>query len=368
MYFHLKNYNGKNCIYSYSKDLDNVNILLEQGKNVLFHNADKCYLYPDYSFFPLDDKEEEKLNILCEEDVLQFKDNGVCFVLYSSESDDNAIIPTSICNSNCIMCPIPENIRRNSDVSDIDFLLLQLKHIPKSANHITITGGEPFILGKKIFDLIRYIKKELPNTSLQILTNGRIFANKEYVRELVDNKPDNMEVGIPIHGADKDTHDYITSTPGSFEQTLTGVKRLIDGGVRVELRMVVSRLNEDCITDIADLIIQNLPGVSSVKIMGLEMLGNATINMEKVWIPYKEAFEASRKAIGVLMSAGIDVGLYNFPLCVVPSQYWGIYKRSIGESKMKYLPECDNCSEKPVCGGFFSGTIRLIDRVIPFYD
>ena len=128
-----------------------MSILLNQGKNVLFHDTDKCYLYPDNTFFFIDSEENEKLNILCEEDVLQFRDNGVGFVFYSSEADDNTIVPTCVCNSNCIMCPIPENVRRNSDILNIDFLLLQAKHIPKGAKHITLTGGEPFVLGKDIF-------------------------------------------------------------------------------------------------------------------------------------------------------------------------------------------------------------------------
>ena len=345
-----------------------MSILLNQGKNVLFHDSDKCYLYPDNTFFFIDSEETEKLNILCEEDVLQFRDNGVGFVFYSSEADDNTIVPTCVCNSNCVMCPIPENVRRNSDISNIDFLLLQAKHIPKGAKHITLTGGEPFVLGKDIFILLKYIRDELPYTSLQILTNGRIFASKAYFNELINSIPSNLEIGIPIHGANKDVHDYITSAPGSFDQTIIGIKRLIARGIKVELRIVVSKLNVAYIKDIASLIVKEFPKVNSVKIMGLEMLGNAAVNMESVWLPYQDAFDSSEDAINILLSAGIDVAIYNFPLCVVPQKYWGIYKRSIGESKTKYLAECDKCKEKAVCGGFFSGTIRLIDKVTPYYD
>lgn len=345
-----------------------MSILLNQGKNVLFHDTDKCYLYPDNTFFFIDSEENEKLNILCEEDVLQFRDNGVGFVFYSSEADDNTIVPTCVCNSNCIMCPIPENVRRNSDISNIDFLLLQAKHIPKGAKHITLTGGEPFVLGKDIFILLKYIRDELPYTSLQILTNGRIFASKAYFNELINSIPSNLEIGIPIHGANKDVHDYITSAPGSFDQTIIGIKRLIARGIKVELRIVVSKLNVAYIKDIASLIVKEFPKVNSVKIMGLEMLGNAAVNMESVWLPYQDAFDKSEDAINILLSTGIDVAIYNFPLCVVPKKYWGIYKRSIGESKTKYLTECEKCKEKAVCGGFFSGTIRLIDKVTPYYD
>ena len=345
-----------------------MSILLNQGKNVLFHDTDKCYLYPDNTFFFIDSEENEKLNILCEEDVLQFRDNGVGFVFYSSEADDNTIVPTCVCNSNCIMCPIPENVRRNSDILNIDFLLLQAKHIPKGAKHITLTGGEPFVLGKDIFILLKYIRDELPYTSLQILTNGRIFASKAYFNELINSIPSNLEIGIPIHGASKDVHDYITSAPGSFDQTIIGIKRLIARGIKVELRIVVSKLNVAYIKDIASLIVKEFPKVNSVKIMGLEMLGNAAVNMESVWLPYQDAFDKSEDAINILLSTGIDVAIYNFPLCVVPKKYWGIYKRSIGESKTKYLTECEKCKEKAVCGGFFSGPIRLIDKVTPYYD
>ena len=37
----------------------------------------------------------------------------------------------------------------------------------------------------------------------------------------------------------------------------------------------------------------------------------------------------------MLIANGINVGLYNFPLCSVPKAYWGLYKKSISEYKIR---------------------------------
>lgn len=128
---------------------------------------------------------------------------------------------------------------------------------------------------QKYFDLLSFLKDNLPNTSYLLLTNGRIFSNKEYLNLFKQTCPHALKLGIPIHGYNSETHDSITQAKGSFIQTFNGLLNLLSIGAKIELRIVVSRLNADFITDIAKLIIDNFLGIECVKFIGLEMTGNA---------------------------------------------------------------------------------------------
>jgi len=115
-----------------------------------------------------------------------------------------------------------------------------------------------------------------------------------------------------------------------------------------------------------DLIVSELPNAESVKIMGLEMFGNAARNQEDVWIPYRTAFEYSKNAILNLINHKISVALYNFPLCAVDSDCHLLCAKSITGYKVRFDERCETCKKKPNCGGIFAGTIRLAGKdVIP---
>ena len=189
-------------------------------------------------------------------------------------------------------------------------------------------------------------------------------ADPEYFEHFRETFPENGIVGIPIHGYDAVTHDGITRAKGSFQQTMTGLKRLMGTKIRIELRIVVSRLNLDFIQRMAEMIAKELPGVYTVKFIGLEMLGNARLNRELVWVDYKTSFRAVQESIRYLVLHGINVGIYNYPLCCVDRSFWPLCERSITDYKVRYLPECDACRKKDACGGMFQGTYRWMEGII----
>ena len=64
------------------------------------------------------------------------------------------------------------------------------------------------------------------------------------------------------------------------------------------------------------------------------------------------------------MTHGIDVKLYNFPLCMVDEGYWSIAAKSISEYKIQYPCECEACTVKEICGGFFGSTLHLMKPTV----
>lgn len=315
--------------------------------------------YPGGNFITDDKKAIEGFSQCGNYDVFEIWENGTASRVYNDQTNENLFFVTGKCNSNCIMCPSPEQMRRMGDKANVDNLIEIAGHIPSDTSHLTITGGEPFLAGRDLFRLLNYCKNKFISTEFLILTNGRVFALKEYCRLLKETIPSNCTLGIPLHGSSAERHDSITQAQGSFLQTLTGLKRLHQMGIRLEIRIVVCRNNVKDIPEMASLVVRELPKVGHVSIMAMEMTGSAFLNRETVWIPYSESFPYVREAVSILAESGINVMLYNFPLCTVDRKYWTICAKSITGYKVRYADKCSQCDVKESCGGVFAGTLHL---------
>lgn len=363
MMLKVSNYDLGYHIASFAKSKEVLEDMRSKSYDVVYFDGEKLIFYPELTVIKLIEEECSSFQEITEYSVLEF-DYGGAFIYYDASSEDNALFITNRCNSNCIMCPTSSKIRRTSKISELANLIKICSQIPNDTPHITITGGEPFLLGEDIFSLLAYLKENLNEVEYLLLTNGRIFSNKQYFQQFKESVPDNIIIGIPIHGYDSATHDFITRTNGSFIQTFKGLKNLLSTRIRIELRIVVSRLNANFIDKIVDLIIREFSGVYTIKFIGLEMLGNARLNMSQVWMDYKESFQYMKSPIRKLILHGFNVGIYNYPLCCVEKGYWAICEKSITDYKIRYLSECEKCKKKDACGGMFSGTFRLMEGVV----
>ena len=63
--------------------------------------------------------------------------------------------------------------------------------------------------------------------------------------------------------------------------------------------------------------------------IAMEMMGCAAVHKDELWVDYPIVFKKMKSAIDCLISHGIDVQLYNFPLCAVERGYWHIAVKSI---------------------------------------
>ena len=338
---------------------DAKNNLLNDNLKTLFVTETEIVLLPNNIVLSNKFDDIEYLKKYNNYDVLEIWNNGTLIRKYNDKSTDNYFFVTSGCNSNCIMCPSPEASRRKAQHTSIEDLCTLAKHIPSDAPHLTITGGEPFLVGEGIFDFIKYLKERFTYTEFLLLTNGRIFSVPKYVELLKQYLPQNSIVAIPLHGSCDKVHDNITRARNSFVQTRLGIKNLLKNHIRVELRVVVSKLNVANFGEIAEIIHNEFSGIQYVSIIAMEMTGSAKTNKDHIWLPYKEVFCQIKPSVRFLIENGIDVRLYNFPLCTVDSAFWTICEKSISENKVKYAETCDECKYKKNCGGVFTGTFYL---------
>lgn len=358
---YIRNYSDEYYVFKVAMKQEEHIEYMRRGFNHIYKDDDACKLYTYDGYIVLDKSSTKLFELYKGDDVLSIDNRGIVYELYRAESDDNAIVCTLQCNSNCIMCPCSEQSRRTSALCRLDELKEILRYIPQTAPFLTITGGEPTLLKDDFLGLMSILQSKFGETNFLLLTNGRAFSDYRFVKRFVDCLPDNIRVGIPIYGYNEITHDNITQTPGSFKQAVIGIHNLLHYNIETEIRIVLTKQNVDNIDKIAKYIIKFFRGVACVNFMGLELMGNAAKNRDKVWLPYDEAFRKCEVALKLLIANGIDTQLYNFPLCAVEPAYWGICSKSISDYKVEFSEECRECAVRGICGGVFDSTKRVIN-------
>ena len=282
--------------------------------------------------------------------------NGFVRSLYRPREHHHHIFVTERCNSNCLMCSQPPKDREDVEaLLDRNRQLIEL--IKPGPPYLTITGGEPTLLGDHLFQLITQLKDSLPDTELHLLTNGRTFAWPAYSRKFAQLQHPNICLGIPLYSDCATEHDYVVQARNAFDQTVAGLHQAARNGIRTEIRVVLHKLTIPRLVKLAEYIYRNFPFVEHVALMGLEHTGYTPRNIEKLWIDpfdYQEELEA---AVELLAMRGMNVSIYNHQLCVLRRSLWVFARKSISDWKNLYLPTCEGCSVLTDCGGLFQWTV-----------
>lgn len=272
-------------------------------------------------------------------------------VLYRIQSTNNYFLMTERCNSYCVMCSQPPR-----DINDdylVDEILETIPLISQNTNEIGFSGGEPTLLGDRFITVLQRMNQHLPRTAVHILSNGRNFNNISLAKSVAKiNHPDLM-IGIPLYADISELHDFIVQADNAFDETIRGILNLKRCGVKVEVRVVIHALNYTRLPQLAEFIARNLLFVDHVALMGLELTGFAKTNIESLWIdPYDYRVELE-KAVEILLWYGMNVSIYNLPLCLISANIRQFATQSISDWKNEFYEECIKCQQKESCSGFF---------------
>ena len=293
-------------------------------------------------------------------------ENQFTRVLYRQSSKQNSILLTEQCNHYCLMCSQPP---KNVDDSWLLEETKQLiKMLPISTPELGFTGGEPTLYGQDFIDLMSLIKAYLPNTSIHILSNGRLFSNINFARSYAGIGHEDMMLGIPIYSDDPVRHDYVVQSSGAFDQTIRGILNLKSLGQRVEIRVVLHKQTIGRLVQLCEFIARNLLFVDHVALMGLEMIGFTRANIDDLWIDPNDYRDVLSSATLLLKSYGMNVSIYNHQRCLLNEDVVFANRKSISDWKNEYVEECAGCSKTSECGGFFtSGMLyKYSSHITPF--
>ena len=328
------------------------------GYRTLFCKEQQAVLETDGHHFPI---QLPQTQLFHEHDTVFVSEKGMGRLLYPYDSGSQTLFITAKCNSNCMMCPYTSVYRRNATDYPSELLIDMVRYLPEHTQHLVVTGGEPTLIGSSFFTIMQAIKERFPNIVCLLLTNGRSFSIPKIVVEAVEHLPRYTTAAIPLHAASAAKHDSITQSEGSFRQTIHGISNLMKTKIRIEIRIVVFQQNLHEMLPIAKLLCSLPQRVHVVHFMAAEMCGNAGINHDVVWVDYNEAFQRCIPAIDLLIRNGIDVELYNFPLCSIPKAFRALYRKSISEYKIQYGQQCDQCADQPLCGGVFGSSLKYAE-------
>ena len=294
----------------------------------------------------------DTIDKLAEGDCVLLDKDGMITVVWEVSAKMNPLLLTEKCDCRCKMCPQPPK-SHDSALTAISQRILEIIK-PNDSQTICITGGEPTLLKHEFFDILKTIRTRHTKSQVMLLTNGKSFSDFEFTKQFVTLRPSNFISCVSLHSDVDEVHDRIVGVKNSFYKTIKGLHNLARFHEKIEIRVVLSRLNAKHLESIATFIYRNFPFIYHCAFMGMEITGLAAENYGEIWIDPYDYREQLSKAIRVLSRADINVSVYNLPLCLIEKKTWGFARQSISGWKNEYVPKCEDCSVKNICSGVFT--------------
>lgn len=198
------------------------------------------------------------------------------------------------CNNRCMFC-VQGNKREIYGNRPLDEVKRLLCEALETSDSIVFTGGEVTIRPDFI-DIVAY-SREIGFKTIQIQTNGRMFANRDFCSRTIEAGAN--EFSPALHGHIPELHDYLTRAPGSFKQTARGIRNLKELEQYVLTNSVITRSNYRHLPELATVLVKL--GVDQFQFAFVHAVGTAGANFYSV-VPRKTLVEPYVKA-------GLDVGL-----------------------------------------------------------
>jgi radical SAM protein with 4Fe4S-binding SPASM domain len=187
------------------------------------------------------------------------------------------------CQNNCIHCYAggPHETRELSKEQWKE-IIDKLKQI--GVFILTFTGGEP-TLRQDLPELLLYAQNNGMVTGL--ITNGRALKNMAYVENLEKAGLDFVQITLESHKPE--THDLITATEGSWNETVAGIKNALQSQIYVTTNTTLNKHNADDFLETIDFL--KKLGATTFGCNSLIYSGKATSISKKFALPMKTLIE-----------------------------------------------------------------------------
>jgi cyclic pyranopterin phosphate synthase len=205
------------------------------------------------------------------------------------------ILTGAVCNNNCIFCMEEdregrEEVNSRTDDALVRFILEQNAGVEE----VCFTSGEPTTNPS----LPRWVRmaKDAGVPRVSIMTNGRALSYDKYTRLLIGAGMRRFYVSI--HGHDEKLHEGLTRTPGSFAQTVEGLRtvaRYKRHGIELHTSTVVTRRNLPHLGAIYRFLREL--GVDQVVFNVMQANGRANTYFEKIFPRYTDIARAAKEFV-----------------------------------------------------------------------
>lgn len=213
------------------------------------------------------------------------------------------------CANRCVFCATGDRVTAALSWEKIESILRQ--HREEGTDLLDIDGGEP-TLHPRLVDAIG-VARQLGYRSINVTTNGRMLRERAFAQRLLESGITHLL--ISLHGATAAVHDAATDTPGSFEQTISGIDSVMalrPAHVDTGLNVTIIRGNVDHLMPLTELAIAK--GFSKINFQFMTPFGRA---YEDVVPPLDAAARAVMEVIDHCAQR-IQILVINAQFCAFP--------------------------------------------------
>ena len=265
------------------------------------------------------------------------------------------------CNNNCLFC------LENRNRKPMEYTLSDFIRASKKYKRVQFSVGEPTTNPK----LVQYIEmaKTAGFEKMELETNGRMLSLSGYAQKLAEGGVKKFR--LSIHGSRPEIHDALTRTPGSFNQSMEGLKNLakLKPGVEITVVMTVLKQNYKNLPDAVELFSKN--GADHIALNVFNAVGAAKPMAKALFPKLGDVEKVFADSIdGLSHEVGFNISL---PVCVMRkglrrycSRYTNYFIKD--GKKFKNMPiwegrtfinKCCDCAAKSFCVGVWPEYIEL---------
>ena len=216
---------------------------------------------------------------------------------------------TGLCNNNCLFCLDGNRSDKfHKDKDKIIGMIIDAKK--KGYTKLVLSGGDPTI-NPNLINFVR-LAKRLKFSKIQVITNGRMFSNKEFTQKIISAGLD--EVTFSIHGHTQEIHDYLTRVNGSFDQLIKGIKNVqeLKKEVVINTDTCVTEKNYMYLVEIVEFIVSSLK-INEINLMSLVPEGNSWKNKDSIMCSFDVVSPYIKKVIDLSLKKKVVLWLSRFP-------------------------------------------------------
>jgi len=214
---------------------------------------------------------------------------------------------TRCCNNHCRFCL--DQDAQDGSVLAMSEVRAELKRgIERGRHRVVLSGGEPTI--HPHFIEIVGEARSLGYQWIQVVTNGRMLARKDFLEACLDAGL--SELTFSIHGHEAALHDSLTEVPGSFAQALRALTlTLRDGRTVVSVDIVACRQNVRHLDTIVAVCARL--GVTEFDILHVQPAGRAALQPESMLYDLAEEHKALSRVFDLSKRPELFLWANRFP-------------------------------------------------------
>lgn len=263
------------------------------------------------------------------------------------------------CNNNCIFCSESDEYLLSLKQKSLDEIKKDLREIRQKFDFVSIMGREPSIR-PDILEIIKYAKK-LEFRQLGITSNGRMFSIPSFTKSVLAEGVN--QIGISLSGATAAVHDKQTQVPGSFNQTIAGIKNILKYKNQESSLLVNLPMNAQNYLDLKeDLSLLTDLGVQEINILNISPLSNRS-RTKKVIVSMTKLANFVYKTLktnNYLDRNDLKILLVEFPPCCLPKEARKYFFPCLESNNNKIrIPLCKDCPFSKNCDGILDSYISL---------